>query len=283
MHRLVTAVALSSLLVVAACGVPQEKHDETLSDLESTQIALSDQERENEELRGEISALEQRVSELEQQEDELRAELAEAEGDLELYEQRKGSLEESLEASREELDELREARRQTEERLAMYREVAEQLASMVEAGQLSIEIRDGRMVINLDDEILFDSGRTAIKQDGQEALAQLADILQDVDDREFLIAGHTDNVPISSASFDSNWELSTARAVEVVEFLQDEGVSPNNLAAAGYGEHDPVATNETDDGRAQNRRIEIVLMPTIDELPSLPDDVLGEEDQRAEQ
>ena len=285
MARSTPCVLICVLVFLAACGVPEEKHDEVLDNLEQTQISLADTEAAKADLEEELSAqianLDERIETLEAEKSSLEAELDEARADLDLYETRKGSLEESLEASREELDELREARRKTEERLAVYREVAEQLAAMVEAGQLSVTIRQGRMVINLDDDILFDSGRTDIKQDGQDALADLAEILQDIEGREFLIAGHTDNVPIGSGRFDSNWELSTARAVEVVQFLQENGVNPQNLAAAGYGEYDPIASNEEAETRALNRRIEIVLMPTIDELPSLPDDVLDEDSETA--
>ncbi len=268
------------ILALTACGVSQDIHDEVLDELEATQIELSNTERDKaqmeEELSAEIETLNQRIEELSEENHALEEELAEARADLELYEHRKGSLEESLEANRQELDDLREARRQTEERLQVYREVAEQLAGMIEAGQLSVTIRDGRMVINLDNEILFASGSTNIRQDGQEALQELATVMQDLEDRNFLVAGHTDNVPIGSARFSSNWELSTARAVEVVEFLQQNDVNPRNLAAAGYGEYDPIASNDDEDGRALNRRIEIILMPSIDELPALPDDLLSE-------
>ncbi len=273
-------VALLIVFLLTACGVPQEEHDEVLAFLENTQMELADTQRAKadleEQLSGEIAALNDRIDEVSAEKASLQEELEVTKGDLALYESRKGSLEEALEASREELDELREARRQTEERLQVYRHVASQLASMVEAGQLSVTIRDGRMVINLADDILFDSGRTDIKNEGQEALVELAEVLQDFENRSFLIAGHTDNVPIRSARFGSNWELSTARAVEVVQFLQENGVDPTNLAAAGYGEYDPIASNDDPETRALNRRIEIILMPTIDELPSIPEDLLSE-------
>lgn len=265
-------------LIVAGCGVPQEEHDDVLDKLEATQTELADTERDKAEteetkegLRDEIASLEERIAKLEMERDEVKAALTEAEGEIDIYREEKGELD-------EELDELRQARLETEKRLEEYREVTEQLAGMIEAGQLSVTVREGRLVINLDDDILFDSGRTDIRQDGQEALEDLAEVFEEVDDREFLVAGHTDDVPIGSGRFDSNWELSTARAVEVVTFLQDQGVDPQNLAAAGYGEHDPIASNEDEDGRAQNRRIEIVLMPTIDELPELPDEIVADQE-----
>src|SRR5262249_42642608 len=130
------------------------------------------------------------------------------------------------------------------------------------------------MLIALPNDILFDSGQTAVKPDGKTALAGVAQALGTVSDRDFLVAGHTDNVPIRTALFPSNWELSTPRAVEVVHLLVADGMNPKVLAAAGYGEFDPVAPNDTAEHRAQNRRIEIVLQPNISDLPPL-DDVPG--------
>ena len=279
---LCAGVALSS-----ACGVPKEEHAATLKQLEDTQIALSQSERSNDEQRQHLAELNQgaersrqRIEELEAEraryEDELNAvklELDEARGELKMYSDMKANLEEALKANKQELKELRQARAQAEGRLAQYRALTEKLASMVQSGKLSVQIRNGKMVIQLPDDVLFDPGRAELKQDGQSALAEVALILGDFD-RSYLIAGHTDNVPISSKRFGSNWELSTARAVEVVTFLQDQGVSPKKLAAAGYGEFDPVASNETKASRALNRRIEIILMPNLNELPAIPQEVL---------
>ena len=88
--------------------------------------------------------------------------------------------------------------------------------------------------------------------------------------RHFQVAGDTDNVPIQTARFPSNWELSTARAVEVVRFLVARGMHADMLSAAGFGEFDPVLSNDTAEGRTTNRRIEIVLQPNVDELVAVP-------------
>ncbi len=141
---------------------------------------------------------------------------------------------------------------------------------MIDAGKLKVVLRKGRMIIVLPNDVLFDSGKTSIKADGKAALAQVAKLLATIPDREFLVAGDTDNVRIHTERFPSNWELSTQRAVEVVEFLISNGMKPESLAAAGYGEFDPVAPNDTPANRALNRRIEIVLQPNIAELPEMP-------------
>jgi chemotaxis protein MotB len=95
----------------------------------------------------------------------------------------------------------------------------------------------------------------------------VAAILKDFSDRKFIVAGHTDNVALKSGKFKDNWDLSTARAITVTTFLIEKGVNPTSLSAAGYGEFDPIADNGTEDGRQQNRRIEIILAPNIEELP----------------
>jgi chemotaxis protein MotB len=169
------------------------------------------------------------------------------------------------------LEELRKAKAASDARLATYHDIVAKLRSMIDSGQLKVVVRRGRMIIALPTDILFDSGRTEVKPIGKAALAKVAQVLATVSDRDFLVAGHTDNVPIRTELFPSNWELSTRRAVEVVHYLVGQGMKPTVLAAAGYGEFDPIADNDTPEHRTQNRRIEIVLQPNIGDLPPLDD------------
>ena len=183
----------------------------------------------------------------------------------------KGALSQTLEDAKARLEELRKQKAAAEARAATFRGLVAKLRSMIDAGQLKVVIRDGRMLIALPNDVLFDSGKTAIKPAGQAALAKVAEVLRGLSDRKFLVAGDTDNVPIHTSRFPSNWELSTARAVEVTKFLVVNGMKPEVLAAAGYGEWDPVAANDTPEHRAQNRRIEIVLQPNLSDLPPMDD------------
>ena len=183
----------------------------------------------------------------------------------------KGLLAQTLADAKGRLEELRKQKAAAEARAATFRNLMQRLRSMIDAGQLKVVIRDGRMLIALPNDVLFDSGKTDVKKDGQAALAKVAQVLASIPDRKFLVAGNTDNVPIHSSRFPSNWELSTARAVAVTKFLIANGMRPEVLAAAGYGEFDPVAPNDTPEHRAQNRRIEIVLQPNLADLPSLDD------------
>lgn len=169
------------------------------------------------------------------------------------------------------LEELRRQKAAAEARAATFRSLVAKLQSMIDSGQLKVAIRNGRMIIALPNDILFDSGSSTVKPDGIKALEKVAQVLASVSDRSFLVAGHTDNIPIKNARYSSNWELSADRAVHVVQLLVKNGMSARVLAAAGYSEHDPVAANDTDKNRALNRRIEIVLQPNLSDLPSIGD------------
>lgn len=169
------------------------------------------------------------------------------------------------------LEELRRQKAAAEARAQVFRNLVAKLQQMITSKELTVRPRNGRLIIALPNDILFDSGSTVLKPAGQKALEKIAAVLATIDDRQFLIAGHTDNVPIKTGRYQSNWELSTERAVNVVTFLVKKGMSPKNLSAAGYSEFDPVAANDSEPNKAQNRRIEIVLQPNISELPSLDD------------
>jgi chemotaxis protein MotB len=143
------------------------------------------------------------------------------------------------------LDELRRQEAVTEARVATFRNLVARLRSIIDAGQLKVAIRDGRMLIVLPNDVLFDSDKTNIKSDGQAALAQVAKVLATIPEHNFLVAGDTDDVPIHTFRFPMSWELSTKRAVEVTKFLVANGMRPQVLAAAGYGEFDPVVANDS--------------------------------------
>lgn len=159
-------------------------------------------------------------------------------------------------------------------RLKAYRELADKLRAALGVEDLDIIIRNGRMVVQLPNKILFDTGKTDLKPEGQEILTRLAGVIKTVD-RSFLIGGHTDNVPVKvdAARFKDNWELSALRATTAVTFLQGQGVPPTHLGAGGYGEYLPDDTNDTEAGRAENRRLEVIVLPRLDEIPEFPSEL----------
>ncbi len=296
---------LLGLMIAGAASacVSQGKYDRTLEDAQHAQA----QARRNEhELRGQIASrdaelkhLQQLISTAEarcartQQElenlqaagmncskaldeatamnQELRRELERLGKNVDELLSAKGALASSLEQARSRLEELRKAQAASEARAALFRDLALRLKRMIDSGALKIVLRSGRMVLVLPDSVLFDSGKTAIKAGGKEALSEIAGVLGSLHERRFQVAGHTDDQPIRVSGFASNWELSSERALEVVSFLIESGMKPELLSAAGYGEFDPVRPNDGAENRAQNRRIEITLQPSIDEIVALPE------------
>ena len=175
---------------------------------------------------------------------------------------------EQLTASQAEIATLRKIEAETKRRNEIYAEFVNKLQSMIDGGQLTVSIDAGRIVINLPDNVLFNSGSASLNPEGRQAITQVGEVLSQFSDRRFQIEGHTDNVPIKSARYPSNWELSTARALSVVHLMTEIGVNPENISAAGFGEYRPRADNENDEGKQLNRRIEIVMLPNLDILSS---------------
>ncbi|HVZ36634.1 MAG TPA: OmpA family protein, partial [Polyangiaceae bacterium] len=242
------AALLLGICVLAACGPSKEEMQAKQAEIAQLQAKLAESEQR-------ATSLEARLKEM----SDNNAALAEQ---LNLAGAEKGTLERALE-------ELRARERQAQARLQVFTEMLNKFKAMIDSGKLRVRVVRGRMVVELAENILFDSGRADLKKEGQDALTQVASVLSSIANRDFQIAGHTDNIPIKSAKFPSNWELSTARAVVVTKYLAEQGVDPARLSAAGYADTQPVASNNDPEGRKQNRRIEIVLMPNLDELPDL--------------
>jgi chemotaxis protein MotB len=148
-----------------------------------------------------------------------------------------------------------------------YDKLEDKMKDEIAKGDISLSQDGGRLRVGLVDKILFDSGEAAISKRGEEVLARVGAVLAAIDDKQIQVSGHTDRTPISdklAGQFPSNWELSTARAINVVRFLSEKAsVPPQRLVASGYGEYHPIANNKTAAGRAKNRRIEILLTPSL--------------------
>lgn len=226
-------------------------------------------EAENARLKGELGdlrrdyqGLQSRLQELENANNQMLEQMRSLGQNVNTLTEARAALEAELQAARRREE-------QAQSRLAAFRRMLEQFREMIASGQLRVRIVRGKMVVELPEGVLFDSGSAELKDSGKATLQRIAQVLAGIENREFLVAGHTDNIPIRGRRFPSNWELSAARGVAVARFLADNGMPASRIAAAGYADQQPVAANDTDEGRAQNRRIEIVLMPNLDELPDL--------------
>jgi chemotaxis protein MotB len=239
LRQVALAATVAGALLIAGCCDEQEAKIAKLEEVNST-------------LDEELGKIKERIPNV----NELVAELDKAQSKLDGVEERMAELK-----AREEL---------AEKRLNTLKALLEKLKNVIEAGDLSVRIKRGKMVLELPSAVLFASGEAELSEKGQETLDKVAAVLKGIKGREFQVAGHTDNVPLSKDNpFQTNWHLSTARAVSVVLYLKQAGVRPKNLSAAGYAHLRPVASNKSAKGKARNRRIEIVLMPNLEELPDL--------------
>ena len=169
---------------------------------------------------------------------------------------------EKIKVLTQQVDELSNAKSILEERLR--KEIDDQT--------VKLKMMEKGLVITFVADVLFDSGKAALRQETHETLRKVARVLnENVPDLKIGIEGHTDNQPITVSGWKSNWELSVARALSVLHYLQDEsGVAADRLSAVGYGEHRPVADNATVSGRQLNRRVEVVIVPRLAAVKEQP-------------
>lgn len=146
---------------------------------------------------------------------------------------------------------------------AQYDALVNKLSREVRQGQLKVRQYQNMLSVDVAEQIFFDSGRAVLKSSGKEVLKKVGEALKSYENKLIRVAGYTDNVPIAKSMqnvYPSNWELSVARATNVVRYLQEVGVPPERMVASGRGEYAPVAPNDTPEGRQKNRRIEIMLI-----------------------
>jgi chemotaxis protein MotB len=206
-------------------------------------------------LAAERDQLKDRQAQLAGEQEKLLAQLQQEADRLKSEEAEKNRLEKERLAKEEEIQRLTKAQA----------DLTHSLQDEINKGTITIQQVRDRLTINMVEKVLFDSGQAQIKPEGLKVLKQVSDVLKDVADKQIRIEGHTDNVPIGTKlrdKFATNWELSTARATSVVRYLvEDGGVGRELISAAGYADTKPVAANDSEDGKASNRRIEIVLYP----------------------
>jgi chemotaxis protein MotB len=201
------------------------------------------------------------VEALTAQSSSLQAQVKKLSGDVDSLKKEK----DTLQANVKELSQKAQKAEQLEKATQTYQDLAKKLEKEIQEGKVQITEMKNRLTMTMVDKIIFPSGSADISREGKDVLDKVVSILKDVKDKRIQIEGHTDNVKIVSAlkkRFPTNWELSTARATEVVRYLQEKGgIDPAVLSATGYSEYQPVAPNDTDEGKQKNRRIEIVLLP----------------------
>lgn len=202
---------------------------------------------------------------------ELLAELDAKEKALLTEKERLEKLQQDLAARSKRVDELESMIAAKDAKMNALKNAISKALVNFEGKGLTVEQREGKVYVSMENKLLFNSGSWAVGPEGKRAVQQLASVLAENPDIAVLIEGHTDNVPYNgSGQLTDNWDLSTKRATAIVHLLKENpGIDPQNLTAAGRGEFAPVASNDTAEGRAKNRRIEVILTPKLDEISRL--------------
>jgi chemotaxis protein MotB len=257
--------ALAAALLLAGCvstGTYQKKEAEAAkykADWEAELAKAREIREQFAALRGEMDGIQAEARALQEKSKATEANLVTKQQELNALREenaRQAALVDELSKSKKKLE---AAKADLEKRSAEYGQLAISLQTEIEQGRVELSELKGKLTVKMKDKILFASGSATVGKDGLAALAKVAEALRGVTGKVIRVEGHTDNVPTGGAPWPSNWELSSARALAVVRALQDKGVDPTRLAAAGYAEFQPIAENETPEGRSMNRRIEIVL------------------------
>lgn len=249
----------------------QAKLDAVNGTLEDDRRKLSDvleeAERQSLESRRAIESLEAQLADLQSQLESTEAQRAELEGSLAGSLKDKVKLKASVAGLTAALAAQNARNILAEKRVNEFKRMLERFKPLIDAGRLDVRIVDGRMVLQMPSDVLFSTGSAKLSDDGQATVAEIGRILSLMPDREFQVEGHTDNVPIRTKRFRNNWELASARALTVVDVLMETGVTPKQVSAAAYADTRPRTSNDTEDGRAKNRRIEIAVIPDLSDLP----------------
>lgn len=239
------SIAVPLCLVSTACVSAGKFHD-----LEAQQAAL---QAENEKNKQSLAAATVKIDELN--------------GKLGITESAKSQLEGSLVEMQKALEEQQKRRAESDKRVAEFQELTQKFSRLVNSGQLSVKVINGKMTVMLSTDVLFPSGSAKLSAKGTTAIKEVTQLLTGLVGRHYQIEGHTDNVPIKTSAYPSNWELASARSMTVLKTMLDSGMPADRISGATYAETQPIAINATDEGKAQNRRIAIVIVPDLSGLP----------------
>ena len=260
MKKLLSFTIVASIAAVTTSCVSAGKYDKLEAEHKQTQTTLADLQNEN-------KALETMVA-------NLQKKLGKASTD-------QTALKKDIDEMKMAMKEMRDRKRKAEMRIAEYKRLVSKFRRFIDSGELTIKIVDGRMIVGLPSDVLFKSGSARLSKKGNETIKNVSRLLASIKDRKFQVEGHTDNVPIKTAQYSSNWELAAARAINVVGQMINEGMPQERVSAASFSDTRPEKENDSVDGRKVNRRIEIAIVPDLRVLPGY--DELKKLDQDTDQ
>jgi chemotaxis protein MotB len=259
------ATFVLALATLSACGHSEEEWQAKLKENQELQNQLNAEKAAHQKAEADFSAASAQV-------DQLKGQLKKAGVDL-------SNVNADLADQKAALDKLKKDKEQLDAIRKRFEALKQKLEALTKLG-LSVTVRKNKMTIQLPGDVLFDSGRVDLKKDGKDILQKVAEVIRndkELNARTFQVAGHTDNKPLAGGPYKDNWGLSAMRAREVLNFLVTPseqkggggGLPPDHWSAAGYGDTDPVAGNDSPENMQKNRRVELVVVPNVEEMLDL--------------
>jgi chemotaxis protein MotB len=261
---LVAAVLSAGCVTQGTFDALKAERDKTVAERDKH---IGDQDKRINDLDQNVTDLKSALAKEQAHSAELSGQITKLQADLANTLKDRSSLKSSIEEMKTALADAQKRKASAEARVAEFRSMLDRFKSLIDAGKLKVKITDGRMVVELATDVLFASGSATLSKEGKTAITEVARLLASIPGRSFQIEGHTDNVPIATAVFPSNWELAAWRALTVLHTMVDAGMPANRISAASYADSKPAKPNDTPADKAANRRIEIVVAPDLSGLP----------------
>jgi chemotaxis protein MotB len=256
-HVLLPLVSSASLMLLSGCLVTQGTYDALKAEEDATKAQLDQRDKELADTKTALNSKTAEANQLKTDLDNAVKAKAKLESDLSAASSDRNQLQKTL-------DDLAKRHAEAEARVNEYKNLLDRFKSFIDSGKLKVKIVEGKMVLSLASDILFASGSATLSKDGKAAIAEVAELLASIPDKKFQVEGHTDNVPMGGRS---NWDLGASRALTVLKTMVEAGMPGNRISAASYGDSQPAKPNDSPEGKAANRRIEIVVVPDLSTLP----------------
>jgi chemotaxis protein MotB len=262
MRLLIGVLCVGTGIVQWSC-VSNSTHEQLQNQFHKSQA-------EKNQLSSAIKDLEAQKSKWAQEKDSLTKQVIELQKQIQSlkgFENQVGTLSQEKSQLEGNLARLAKLQEESAKRIAEFKSITEKFKALVDSGKLLVKLKDGKMYLEMATDILFASGSAKLSEAGKASIEEVSKLLQSIDQKSFQVEGHTDNQPIKTSIFPSNWELAAARSISVVKTMVDAGLAPTRISAASYGENFPKSPNDSKEGKASNRRIEIVMVPDLSILP----------------
>lgn len=254
-----------------SCEENEKKmQDELNSEKEKLNKISEEHKQEKEKLtrehENELKAKQDKYNNLLREKISLRSSISQIEESVDELSSEKDSLTKQKEEMAQALEELRKRKEESEARIVEFKGLLDKFKAFIDTGKLKIKIIDGRMVIVLSSDVLFSSGSKVLSANGKKAIFEVTGILSKIENRKFQIEGHTDSDRLRVIG-QTNWDLAADRAINVLNTMIKAGMPENKISAASFGDSRPIVPNDSNANKAQNRRIEIVVVPDLSLLP----------------